>query len=343
VIIKTGVSQYRVSIADTGLFFETSADDTILGSMLRAGIGAPYECNAGGCGSCKFTLVEGEVKEDLVDCAGLKGADRRKNKRLACVSRAAGDCTINIRLDDTYKPAIFPHKMEAIFVSRKPLTHDLWEFLFKAEGPAQFFPGQYAKLHISGVSGPRSYSMANTANDLGEWQFQIKRMPDGEATTMLFDKDIEEITVVIDAPYSIAHLDAKSARSIIGIAGGSGLAPMVSILRGVAELKGGAEQAVLYYGARSVADVVNPRFFKRIPGFDPDKQYIPVVSEADGPSPWTGPTGFLHEHLARALPENCREIDFYIAGPPPMVEAVRRHLVLERQIPMEHLRYDRFF
>lgn len=311
--------------------------------MLRSGLGMPYECNAGGCGSCKFTLVDGELSEDLEAPAGLRASDRRKNKRLACISRARSDCVIAVRLDNSYEPKIRPSKTRARCLGRRPLTHDLWEFDFETDGAAEFLPGQYAKLHIPGVLGPRSYSMSNTANDDGHWSFQVKRVPGGAATSALFERELGQLGVTIDAPYSIAHLDRHSFRAIVCIAGGSGLAPMVSILHGVAESPGRAGRPVLYYGARTSEDVVDPAYFAGINGFDPERQYVPVVSE-DGPdSEWRGATGFVHEHLAAALSDDCSDCDFYVAGPPPMVEAVRRHLILDRHVPVEQLHYDRFF
>ena len=311
--------------------------------MLRAGLGMPYECNAGGCGSCKYRLLEGSVSEDLEDTAGLRPADRRRNKHLACITRAQSDCTIEVKLDPAYEARIRPQKFEAVFRSRESLTHDLWEFSFGTDAPARFLPGQYAKLHIPGVDGPRSYSMSNTANDEGHWDFQIKRVPDGAATTALFDRDLEGLKIILDAPYSIAHLDEESPRPIVCIGGGSGLAPMVSLLRGRAESRGRAEAITLYYGARTTRDVVDPDYFETISGFDPDSQYVVVLSEPDTDGHWNGPIGLIHEYLGEALPEDCAGCDYYIAGPPPMVEAVRRHLVLDRKVPIEQLHYDRFF
>lgn len=341
--MKSEHATFQVSIAGSDVVFDTHEGDTILGSMLRAGIGVPYECNAGGCGSCKFTLVDGSVADDLEESAGLRQSDRRRNKHLACICRAKSDCTINVKLDDAYAPELRPTAIAAQFISRTPLTHDLWEFHFHSTEPALFKPGQYAKLHIPGVSGPRSYSMANTANSDGLWVFQIKRVLDGEATTLLFGDDLEGLDVRIDAPYSIAHLDENSKRAIVCIAGGSGLAPMLSIIRGLSKSDASKTQPILYYGARTPEDIVPLTYFSDIQNFDPEQHYIPVVSDPDSAASYDGPKGFIHEHLATALPEDCTNIDFYMAGPPPMVDAVRRHLVLDRKVPIEQLRYDRFF
>lgn len=338
-----GETRYRISIADTGLFFEIGEQDTLLGGMLRSGIGVPYECNAGGCGSCKFTLFEGEVFDDLENTTGLRPADRRKNKHLSCISHARSDCVIGIRPDAAYEPEIRPCRITAVFESSETLTHDLREFRFRSEAAARFLPGQYAKVGIPGVPGPRSYSMSNTANADGVWAFQVKRVPDGAASNVLFETELKGMKVTIDAPYSIAHLRVESQRSLVCIAGGSGLAPMVSILHGFAEQHGAADTPTLYYGARTAEDVVDTDYFLRIAGFDSEIQYVPIVSQPDAGTGWSGPTGLVHEYLARALPGDCSNIDFYIAGPPPMVDAVRRHLVLERNVPVDHLYYDRFF
>jgi len=334
---------HRVVVADTDFSFVQSDDDTLLSSMLRSGIGMPYECNAGGCGSCKFKLIDGEVSSEIEDPPGLRRSDIKKGIRLACITKPKSDCTIAARLDSVYEPKIRPRKIAAIFLSRTPLTHDLWEFTFQSEEAADFFPGQYAKLFIPGVTGPRSYSMSNTGNQEGLWQFQIKRVPAGSATSHLFERDLDGVMVEIDAPYSIAYLDTTSARQVICIAGGSGLAPMVSILRGLADHSAREDLPLLYYGAKTPDDIIDPLYFSSISGFDPATQYVPVVSEPGASAVYEGSTGFIHEHLAHALAEDCSAIDFYLAGPPPMVDAVRRHLVLDRKVPIGHLHYDRFY
>ena len=158
---------YQVAIANSELTIKVDHGDTLLSGILRAGVGVPYECNAGGCGSCKYTLLEGEVADDFEESAGLRASDKRKHKHLACVSRPQSDCKIDLKLDVEYTPKNPPQKTEAVLHSIEKLTHDLWEFRFDSTEPAHFLPGQYAKLSLPGVGGPRSYSMSNVANDEG--------------------------------------------------------------------------------------------------------------------------------------------------------------------------------
>lgn len=336
-------SLYQVSIEGTGLVFDINENDTVLSGILRAGTGIPYECNAGGCGSCKYTLIEGEVVDDLNESPGLRASDRRRNKHLACISHPRSHCKIQIKPDSDYVPKHPPQQIQATLQSIEKLTRDLWEFRFDTSQAAHFLPGQYAKVSIPGVTGPRSYSMCNTANDTGQWAFQIKRVEGGSASSVLFADALKEIRVTIDAPYSIAHLKTDSPRPIICIAGGSGLAPMISILQGVSEIHGYTHKPVLFYGAQTVDDLVSREYLDTIPGFGSDQQYIPIISNSKSGLDWKGATGLVHEYLAETLSDNCKDFDYYIAGPPPMVDAVRRHLILDRGIPVEQLHYDRFY
>ena len=341
--MKENQKQHQVFIEGAGLSFTISENDSILGGILRSGVGIPYECNAGGCGSCKYTLIEGDVVDDFEGSAGLRASDKRKNKHLACVSRPQSDCVIEIKPDAEYVAKTRPKRVNATLQSVEKLTHDLWEFYFESDRPARFLPGQYAKLSLPGVAGPRSYSMCNNGNNDGRWGFQIKRTEGGSASSFLFDNAVLGSRITIDAPYSIAHLNEQSERPLICIAGGSGLAPMVSILHGAAKMALEGKRPILYYGARTVDDVISKEYLDRIPHFDVEKQYIPIVSEVEPGNSWSGPTGMVHEYLAESLDDDCQDCDYFIAGPPPMVDAVRRHLILERKIPVEHLHYDRFY
>jgi len=340
-----GSPAFNITIEGQDKGFICHGSDTLLGGALRAGFGVPYECGAGGCGSCKFELIHGEVEESRGEAPGLRPADRRKGKRLACISNPRSDCQIRVRCDPIYQPKIEPVRHDAKFVTCIPLTHDLWEFRFETTEAADFLPGQYAKLELPGVHGTRSYSMSNIKNAEGQWHFQIKRVVEGEATSVLFERLTPSQCIVIDAPYSIAHLKEGPPCSTVCIAGGSGLAPMVSILRGLGMLDGGAKNAVLYYGARGPDDVVDSKLFADIDGFDPKRQYRPVISDTDldPDRRWSGPVGMVHEFIADDLSEDGDDTEFYIAGPPPMVDAVRRHLVLERHVSVDRLHYDRFY
>lgn len=319
--------------------------DTILRAALRSGLPFPYECNSGSCGSCKFELLAGEVETMWPEAPGLSERDKRKGKRLGCQSRPVCDCLIRFRPDEACLPRRAPRVFWVELVLSRPLTHDMIEFRFKADAPADFLPGQYALLHLPGVPGLRAYSMSNLPNAEGLWEFQIKKVPNGAASTVLFDRLDRGDRIPIDAPYGLAYLRTESARDMVCIAGGSGIGPMISIARGKAvdEI---LERRTLdfFYGARGPEDICGRDMLEELPGFSERIYYRPVISmpKLDREREWTGPVGFVHELVSSTLTDfGARE--YYLAGPPAMVDATLGLLVREKKVPVKQIHYDRFY
>jgi len=327
---------------DGGDRFQQHGKDTILRAALRAGVGFPYECSSGGCGSCKFELLDGEVDTLWADAPGLTPRDRQRRRHLACQCRALGHVRIKVRAAGEYVACVPPRRLNARLVGRSALTHDLHEFRFESDGPAAFRPGQYAMLALPGVDAPRAYSMSNLPNAAAQWQFQIRRVPGGQATSVLFDRLSVGSTVELDGPYGLAWLREDAARDIVCIAGGSGLAPMIAIARGAAAA-GLLRQRRLhfFYGARTPADVCGEPLLAELPVFGSTLRYLPVVSgDAAG---WSGPTGFVHEAVERTLGAELAAHEFYFAGPPPMTQAVQDMLMVRHRVPYAQIHFDRFF
>src|SRR3954453_2066188 len=200
-----------VRVEKSDVHFSCDGMDTITRAGLKAGFGMPYECNAGGCGTCRFELVEGEVVDLYPDAPVLTERDRKRGRKLACQSRPKGDVTIRQRLEDIYIPHIKPMRQKYTLVSAKDVTHDIKEFTFRSETPQRFLPGQYAQLYIPGVAAPRGYSMSSIANEpQTDWEFQIRQKPGGEATTALFERVKVGDSVQIDGPYGHGYLREDS-------------------------------------------------------------------------------------------------------------------------------------
>ena len=159
-----------------GSVCEQSAGDTILRAALRAGLGYSYECNSGGCGGCKFELLEGNVETLWADAPGLTERDRKRGRQLACQCRALGPVTIRAATAPEYQPKIVPKRQRARLLSRHEITHDILEFRFVSDNDADFLPGQFAMLDLPGLESSRAYSLSNTANAQREWHFQIRRV-----------------------------------------------------------------------------------------------------------------------------------------------------------------------
>ena len=327
-----------------GSTFEQQEGDTLLRAALRAGVGLSYECNSGGCGGCKFELLEGEVETLWADAPGLNERDRRRGRHLACQCRAKGPATIKASTAKEYVPKVLPQRQKARLVGISDITHDLREFRFRSSGGAGFLPGQFAMLDLAGLDASRAYSLSNTANDDGEWHFQVRRVPHGKGTHVLFDKLACGDEIGLDGAYGVTWLRTESPRDIVCVAGGSGLAPMVSIARGAAEA-GMLKDRKLYffYGARTPRDVCGREMLAQLEGFGDRIVYLPVVSLPGDDGEWQGETGFVHDLVARALPGSLAGFEFYFAGPPPMTQALQEMLMVGHRVPFEQIHFDRFF
>lgn len=336
-------AEHRVTLRGTDLSFPCSEDDTILRAALRAGLGHPYECNSGGCGSCLFDLVQGEVVDHWPEAPGLSARSRAKGRRLACQSSPRGDCTIATRMKPHCVPVITPQRRSAVLKGVKLLTHDMGLFTFKTEDAADFKPGQYALLNLPGVEGARAYSMSNLPNADGCWEFIIKRMRGGRGTGVLFDQVEPGDRIVLDGPYGMAYLRTDSPRDIVCIGGGSGLSPLMSILSLAVRKEDAQDQRIhLFYGARTPADACVEQLLEQDPLLSARVHRVTAISD-QGPDLWTGERGFIHEIVGRWFAQGHDPMahDFYFCGPPPMTNAVQ-HLLLEAKVPVNQVHYDRF-
>jgi toluene monooxygenase electron transfer component len=176
------------------------------------------------------------------------------------------------------------------------------------------------------------------------WEFGIGRAPDGEAASRLFDHLPEGASLMLDGPYGLAYLRADSPRDVVCIAGGSGLSPMLSIARGIlgnAEMT--ARKVHFFYGGRTPDDICGRLELSLLPGFGERLFYECAVSDPVAPSAWEGKRGFVHSVVQAHLGARLASMECYVAGPPPMVQACQRMLVLEERVPQAQIHFDRFF
>lgn len=335
-------SGHSVSIDASEVSFRQEPGDTLLRAALRAGIGFPYECNSGGCGSCRFQLLDGEVDDRWPDAPGRSDRDRRTGRLLACQCCVTSDARITVRTSPEYAPVVAPVRHSALLLHVADLTHDMRLFRFATAAPAAFLPGQYAVVDLlNGVS--RCYSMSNVANEEGVWEFIIRRVPEGRATSALFDELAIGDEVEIDGPYGLAWLRTDNERDIVCVAGGSGLAPMLSIALGASEAGLLAtRQLHFFYGARTPADVCGGELLAELVADGANVHFHPVVSMPEAGSTWAGATGFVHEVARERLGETVRDHEWYFAGPAPMTQALQELLVVELLVPVGQIHFDRF-
>lgn len=320
-----------------------AAGDTILRAALRAGLGFPYECNSGGCGSCKFELVEGTVDTLWDDAPGLSPRDHARGRHLACQCTPLSPVKLKVRL----KPAIAtlrPRRRAVVLTAQYALTTDMRELCFKDIAPAEFCPGQFALLELPEVRGSRAYSMSNLPNPDGEWRFIIKRVPNGHGSGYLFEQLKTGDQIELDGPYGLAFLRPEVKRDIVCIGGGSGLSPMMSIAAAaVRESALRDQQVLLFYGGRRPQDICTPPLIARDAVLSARVTCFNAISDRASADGWAGECCLIHELVAKTLGANMQRHEFYFCGPPPMTDAVARMLVVEHHVPQDQLHYDRFY
>ena len=323
--------------------FACEPGDGMLRAALRSGVGLPYECASGGCGVCRVQLIEGEVQDLWPQAPGLPQRQRERGFRLACQSRPLTNCTIRVRASLRSTGAPRPVRSVARLVGRSEVTADMTEFTFGTERAAEFVAGQFALLGLPDVPGDRAYSMSNLPNDEGLWRFVIKRLAAGRGSAALFDRLCLGDVVTLDGPYGVAHLRHESPRNIVGIAGGSGLSPMLSILSAAARQRQHERRLSLFYGGRTPADLCVPAMIDRDPEMIGRVECVTAISDGTYSGEWNGERGFIHDVVRRRLEREGDPAgnDYYFCGPPVMTEAVQR-MLLDLHVPTDQTFHDRF-
>ena len=339
------VTRVRVHVEGGGNF-ECQPGDNLLHAALREGLGFPYECNSGGCGSCQFAILEGEVRNQWEQAPGLSPRARVRGQRLACQSVIKGDCRIKVGCKPEFVPLTAPVAHTAELVARNALTADMAEYTFKCAEAAEFAPGQYALLRLPGVVGDRAYSMSNLPNPDGLWSFIIKRTPNGRGTSVLAEIMCIGDRVELNGPFGMAYLRSTAPRDLVCIGGGSGLSPLKAIISAAVREPELADRKIfLFYGGRNEADICTHLLLEEDPHLLGRVTVIPAISEPERSSTWKGEQGLIHEVAGRWLEEQAspaNRFEYYFCGPPPMTDAVQRLLMLDRRVPMAQLHFDRF-
>ena len=291
----------------------------------------------GQCSACKCFLIEGEAALKRYSSFALSDSEHRSGYSLMCRAMPESDLVVELLHYDPedYRLA-FPIRDGAATVELlEPLTHDISRLVLLVEEPSDFsfVPGQYVDLHVPGGNGARrSFSLANTPGD-GRIELIIKRYPGGRISGMLDDAIRPGTPVGFTGPYG-AFRARESERPILMIAAGSGMAPMLSVLRRLAT-DGCVRPVRFFYGARAQEDLFHleeiDELGSRLPGF----RFVTVLSARDGRYVQDG----VDECLAAG---EITDPDAYMCGPPAMVEATEAMLTGKHHVDGQHIYVEKF-
>lgn len=312
--------------------------ETILEAALAQGVAYPHGCRSGTCGACKSRLHDGEVELAPFSEYALSEAERAEGLILACRALLWSDAEVSWL--DSDEIVLHPQRRLVCRVAAlDELTHDIRRvrLAIEAGGPFDFSAGQYASLAF-GALPPRDYSMANRPDE-ALLEFHIRRMGAGSVSAYVAERLRPGDAVIAEGPLGAAHLRATHAGPILAIAGGSGLAPIKSIVE--TALASGSRQPIhLYVGARDERDLYLVEHFASLEAARENFRFVPVLSEPLRAT--RRRTGFVHEAVAAdfAALDGAKA---YVAGPPVMVEAATALLVEELGLAREHVHADAFY
>jgi benzoate/toluate 1,2-dioxygenase reductase component len=296
-------------------FIPCDPDETVADASFRAGINIPMDCRDGACGTCKCHAESGDFDAGSYIEDALTGQEFAQGYALACQMRPRGDLVISIAASSTAcRIKSQPVATQLIGVER--LSDTSIAFTLEALSALSFLPGQYANVTVPGTDQLRSYSFSSTPGGKS-LSFLVRDIPQGLMSSFLRDQAVPGTAVAMAGPSGSFYLrDIK--RPVLFLAGGTGLAPFLSMLGKIAET--GCDQPIhLIYGVTNDADLVAVdqlgAFASRIPGFT----FACCVAAEASAHPRKG---YVTSHIEPAH-LNGGDVDIYLCGPPPMVEAVR--------------------
>jgi propane monooxygenase reductase component len=335
---------HTVRFEPVGIEMEADEDETILNAAFRQGIMLMHGCKEGQCSACKSFLLDGDVDLDKYSTFALPDFEEAEGWTLLCRAHAYSD--VEVELINYDEEALHggtpPRTVSTRVTAIEPLTHDirLLRIAVEDDEPFAFKPGQYVDIAIPGDGDEhRSFSMANLAAEPGELEFMIKCYPGGRFSGLLDGELAVGDTLDVTGPYGVFTLRTSSPRRIVFIGGGAGMAPILCLLRSMAEA-GVERPATYYYGARGPGDLFHLEELAEIGRRLPGLTFVPALSEAADGDDWAGEAGLITEVVERMEPD-LAEVDAYLCGPPPMVDAAIA--MLERKgVPESHIYFDKF-
>lgn len=336
--------KHKVRFEPVGIEIDVDENQTILRAAAEQGIMLMHGCKEGQCASCKSFVLDGEdIEHDKYSTFALPDYEKEEGYTLLCRAHAYEDLTIELlNYDaDMIRSGLPIQQAIAEVVSKDPVTHDMRHLVLRLiePGEVKFFPGQYMDFTVPGTDQVRSFSMANTSSRDGLLEFVIKVYPDGLFSQFL-DKELNVgDRLELSGPFGVFTLRDSEA-DLVFVGGGAGMAPILSLLRSMAE-RGIHRKATFFYGARGQRDLCFAEELRAIAEKLPNFTYIPALSHHDpNHGDWDGENGLITDVVKR-LTGSLAGAHAYVCGPPPMVEAA---LPLLETLGVEDKRvyYDKF-
>ncbi len=356
------MTTFSVLIEPLGRAILADAERPVLEAALAAGLNLPHSCKSGHCTSCRAQLRAGEIAyPGDRRPAGLMAHEVAAGHVLLCQARARSDLVIEIRprvrigtapapgaavsadagawIGSAAVPAMEIRRLPCRIDAKQRLAPDVMQLMLRlpAAESLPFQPGQYLDVLLEG-GRRRSFSIASPPHDAARLELHVRRAPGGGFSTAVFEGLPVGTLLKIEGPIGQFVYSASEAPLLL-IAGGTGFAPIKSLLRHVLEVEHSKRPLHLYWGAREAIDVYEHETLRRWAGLHPNLHYLPVLSAPGEHAGWR--RGWVHEVAARELGAALAGHDVYVAGPPALIEAVRARYP-EQGVDPARIRFDSF-
>src|SRR6267378_2566516 len=322
--------------------FPCEPGEKILHAGLRSGVELPYECATGTCGTCKARLTSGRAESEWPEAPGRKYF-KGEGDLLTCQSVAHDDCALEVGPLKSREPnTSAPRVLGGVVRGLRPLTHDVTAFDVALDGRLDFAAGQFVLLTVPGIAGARAFSMVNFDRGAERVSFVVKKKPGGAVSEWLFGDGVEGARLGVFAPMGHATFHPGVRKHVLCIAGGSGIAGMMSILSLACEADHFTRwDGHVFFGVRTERDIF---FLDELAAFRaryPERLAMTIaLSDEDVPASLSAAhpgfsfaRGFVHAVAGERMAGRFAGVRAWVAGPPPMVDASLRLLLREARLP----------
>ena len=336
-------STFQITVEPSGRQFSASGQETILAAAIHAGVGLPYGCKDGACGSCKCKKLSGEVTHDAYSENALSEAELAAGLILTCRATATSDVVLESR--QVTGANAFPIKKMPVRVNAlEKLSHDVMrvQLQLPAHTAFQFHAGQYLEFILRDGSR-RAYSMAtppHVAANTPAIELHIRHMPGGKFTDHVFGAMKEKEILRAEGPFGSFFLREDSDKPMVFLASGTGFAPIKALLEHM-QHKGMTRPVSLYWGGRRPEDLYMDVWLKELSTSMPNLSYVPVISDALPEDHWSGRTGYVHQAVLDDFADLSGH-EVYACGAPVVVDAARSSYTSQRGLPEECFFADAF-
>ena len=333
-------STFTVTVEPSGTAFSAHADETLLAAGIRQGVGLPYGCKDGACGSCKCKMVSGSVVHANFQRKALSVEDEAANFVLTCCATAHSDIVLESR--QVTPAGALPIKKMPTRVSslvKKSADVVVMHLQLPANDAFTFRAGQYIEF-ILRDGARRSYSMANAPHIGPGLELHIRHMPGGRFTDLVFGSMKEKDILRIEGPFGSFFLREDSDKPLVFLASGTGFAPLKALLEHMQHC-GITRPTTLYWGGRRPGDLYMDDWVQAQLANMPHVRYVPVVSDALPEDQWTGRTGFVHLAVLQDFTD-LSGYQVYACGAPIVVESARCAFSAQAGLPVDEFFADSF-